>query len=383
MRRCVPLHRRAAAIAAEAHARYVLLEGIAHLIGRNSDLMHADLVAVIKRRRSAQGQQQHCCDPHLLMPDPACDPGTIVIAEHPVRPSTRRKRLLVVGDDSFDRTRTPQCRQQREIERHLRAGKVVAVIGDEAVQRKINFSDQDARLKLFSHAAHLGDDLMHLRLVGRILHHDLFVRRSALAKMRIRRVIAEFGVLDQMPDDVNAKPVDAPAQPKSHHIIDRLAHLRVTPVQVRLLGEERVIIILTRCGLVLPSAAAKFRQPVVGQPAVRSAIAPDIPVALWIIARSSRFDKPWVLIRSVVRHKIEDQLEAAFMGRVHQRIEIGHRTEHRVDAGVIGDVIAEIRHRRRKDRRQPDGVDPQRLQIRQSLDDPPDITDPVRIGVLE
>ena len=123
MRRRIPLHRRAAAVAADADARHVLLEGIAHLIGRDRDLVHADLVAVIERRRAAQGQQQHRGDARLLAPDAARDPRTIVIAEHPVRPGARRQRRFVVGDDLLDRARVPQRRQQREIERQLRAGR--------------------------------------------------------------------------------------------------------------------------------------------------------------------------------------------------------------------------------------------------------------------
>ena len=101
--RRIPLHRRPAAVAADADARHVLLEGIAHLIGRDRDLMHADLVAVIQRRRSAQRQQQHRGDARLVLPDPACHPRTIVIAQHPVRPRARRQRGFVVGDDLLDR----------------------------------------------------------------------------------------------------------------------------------------------------------------------------------------------------------------------------------------------------------------------------------------
>src|SRR5205085_11874975 len=71
--RGIPLHRRAAAVAAYTDARYVLLEGIAHVLGRDRELMHADLVAVIECRRAAQCQQQHGGDAGLLRSDAACD----------------------------------------------------------------------------------------------------------------------------------------------------------------------------------------------------------------------------------------------------------------------------------------------------------------------
>ena len=63
----------------------------------------------------------------------------------------------------------------------------------------------------------------------------------------------------------------------------------------------------------------------------------------------------------MVRHQIEDDLEAAVMRRGQQRVEIVHGAEERIDAGVIGDVVAEIGHRRRKDRRQPERIDAERF----------------------
>jgi hypothetical protein len=42
-----------------------------------------------------------------------------------------------------------------------------------------------------------------------------------------------------------------------------------------------------------------------------------------------------------------------------QRIEIVEATEQRIDVAIVGDVIAEIGHRRREDRRKPDRIDPE------------------------
>jgi len=63
--------------------------------------------------------------------------------------------------------------------------------------------------------------------------------------MRVRRIVAEFGILDQMPDDVDTKTIDALLQPEPHHVVDSVADIRIAPVQVRLLGEEGVVVILT------------------------------------------------------------------------------------------------------------------------------------------
>ncbi len=381
--RRVPLHRRAAAVAAHPDPRNVLLKGIAHLIRRDRDLMHADLVAVIERRRSPQGQQQHRGDARLRRPDPACHPRTVVIAEHPVWPRSRRQRFLVIGNELLDRTRAPQGRQQREVERHLRAGKIVAVIGHQPVQGQIDLPDQHAGVELIDHPPHLGDHVMNFRLVGRVLRQDRLMRRPPFAIIRIGRIVAKRRILDQVPDHVDAKAVDALAEPEAHDVMDRLAHFRIAPVQIGLLGEEGVVIILPRRGVVFPGAAAEFRQPVVRWAAVRARLAPDVPVALRILARAAAGDEPGMLVRGVVRHQIEDQFEAGRMRGRYQRVEILHRAEQRIDVDVIGNVIAEIGHRRRKDRRQPDSVNAEVLQIGQPVDDPLDIADPVGIGVLK
>ena len=66
-----------------------------------------------------------------------------------------------------------------------------------------------------------------------------------------------------------------------------------------------------------------------------------------------------------------------------QRIEIRHGAKQRIDAGVIGNVVTEIRHRRRENRRQPNRIDAERFQIRQARNDPVDIADAVAVGVLK
>jgi len=45
------------------------------------------------------------------------------------------------------------------------------------------------------------------------------------------------------------------------------------------------------------------------------------------------------------------------VGLFHQPIKVAQGPEHRIDVAIVGDVVAEILHRRREERRQPDGVD--------------------------
>src|SRR6266404_6624939 len=102
------------------------------------------------------------------------------------------------------------------------------------------------------------------------------MRGPALAVIRIWWIVAKLRILDQMPDHVDPETVDALAKPEAHHVIDGPARFRIAPVQIRLLGKEGVIIILPRGGIILPGAAAEFRQPVVRRPAICRRIAPDV-----------------------------------------------------------------------------------------------------------
>ena len=47
------------------------------------------------------------------------------------------------------------------------------------MQRQIDLSDQHAIIEFLDYAAHLGDDVVHLRLIGRVLRQSFLVRRPA------------------------------------------------------------------------------------------------------------------------------------------------------------------------------------------------------------
>ncbi len=69
---------------------------------------------------------------------------------------------------------------------------ILAVIGDETVERKIDFPDQHAGIEFIDHAPHLGDHLVDFRLVGGIPRQDFLVRRPSVAKSRIGRIVAKL-----------------------------------------------------------------------------------------------------------------------------------------------------------------------------------------------
>ena len=71
------------------------------------------------------------------------------------------------------------------------------------------------------------------------------------------------------------------------------------------------------------------------------------------------------------------------MDRRQQAIERGEITEDRRDIAVIGNVVTEIGHRRRKDRGEPDRIDAQRSDMIEAPFDPGEIADTVAVAVLK
>jgi hypothetical protein len=71
------------------------------------------------------------------------------------------------------------------------------------------------------------------------------------------------------------------------------------------------------------------------------------------------------------------------VGCVYETIEIGQTSKQGINICVIRYVVAEVDHRRRKNWRQPDGIDAQFYQIWQSLYDSLKITYAIVIAVLK
>ena len=163
----------------------------------------------------------------------------------------------------------------------------------------------------------------------------------------------------------------------------RALHLRIAPVEIGLLSEKRVIVILTGFFVPRPGAAAEICPPIVRRPTAWIRIAPDIPIPALARARRARIDKPGMTIGSMIRDIVEQELHATAMDIVQQGVEFRHGAEDRVDIGIVADIVAEIRHRRRIDRRNPDGIDAQPLKIIELLTNATEVTDAIAVAVHE
>jgi hypothetical protein len=90
-----------------------------------------------------------------------------------------------------------------------------------------------------------------------------------------------------------------------------------------------------------------------------------------------------MLIRGMVRDEVEDHFDPAGMCLGDQPVEIHQAAEDRRHVTIVGDVVAEICHRRRVDGRDPQRIDPQPAKVVQAAAHSSQVSDPVRVAVLE
>src|SRR5260370_4345533 len=83
----------------------------------------------------------------------------------------------------------------------------------------------------------------------------------------------------------------------------------------------------------------------------------------------------------MIYDKIQNDPNVAPLRFAHQAVKILHRSVHRVNRFVVGDVVSEIHLRGGKARRDPDGIDPEILQIIQFRRDAVEVADAVVVAV--
>src|SRR3954454_11974010 len=152
---------------------------------------------------------------------------------------------------------------------------------------------------------------MHLGLVRRVSPDYAPSRRHALAPVGVGRIVPELLVLQQVMDSVHPEPIHSAIEPEAQHLQHGSLHLRIAPVQVRLLLQVSVVVVLAGGQVEGPGGPAELAQPIVRGRAVGLGIAPDVPVPLEALPRRSALKKPWMSVRGVVRYEVEDHLEPA------------------------------------------------------------------------
>jgi hypothetical protein len=199
----------------------------------------------------------------------------------------------------------------------------------------------------------------------------------------VGRVVPKALIFDELPESIYSETIHSPLQPEAKHAEHSLPDLRIAPVEVGLLPEVSVIVVLPRGFVERPGRAPEDGEPVVRRPTVGGGISPDVPVTLRILARGARLYEPGVLLRGVVGHVVDYHFGVPMVRLADEGVEVRKRAEHWVYVGVVGDVVPEVLHWRGVERRYPERVHPQPLQVVEPRGYAGQVSDAVAVGVLE
>ena len=187
-------------------------------------------------------------------------------------------------------------------------------------------------------------------------------------------------------DDVLAEAVHAHVQPELHDALDLLAHLRVIHVEVGLLFGEQVQIVFVQPLVVFPCAALEHARPVVRRTSFAAhglARPPYIIVVIGVILALAALDEPLVLVAGMVDDEIHEHAHTALVRAVKHLTEYAEVSVLRVYVHIVGNIVAEVRVRRRVYRRKPDSVHAETLDVIQLREHAPQVADPIAVAVAE
>src|SRR6516225_2998342 len=203
--------------------------------------------------------------------------------------------------------------------------------------------------------------------------------------MRFRKVFATGSVaLNKVRNRVHPQPIDAHIQPVAHHLQDFLDHSGIIEVQIGLVREKAVPKILLGYRIPRPIGSLRVRKYNSRALVLLFCIAPYIKVALRRTAgRLTGRLKPRMLIGSVVHDQLDHHLETAVVSGRQKLPEVVNRAIHRMDVQIIGDVVAVILQRGRKEGQEPQASDTEVLKVIHFLNQTREVTDSIAIAVLK
>ncbi len=361
---------------------------------------HADLVAVVDDRRAGQGHQEgvHQLDAAPVVAqqrrqppaDPQVDPrlrlgGVNPVHVVPVLVGHHLERELVVvaqedrplaglGDrrgllqDVDDREpvlhahRHEQARHDREVERHV-ALVARAEVLDRVLRPLVGLGEEHPVLVA---PVDVGAELLQ---VGVGLGQVLAVRALAL---------------EEVGDGVEAHAVDPHVEPEVEGPEHLAPDVGRREVEVGLVVVEAVPVVGAGHRVPGPVRGLEVLEDDARVLVALGGLAPDVVVAVAASRlRAPGALEPGVLVRGVVDHQLGDHPEAPAVGLAQEAAEGGEVAVHRVDPAVVGDVVALVLERRGVERQQPEGGDPQLLEVVELAGEAGEVADAVAVGVRE
>jgi len=284
--RGIPLHGRAAAIAAGVDRPVALADRVEDVLAPDLDIAHADLLTVVEEGRAAQREQQggHDLEALVVLALAVAGGGAddIMVVEDIVGPLFAER--LLPGEDAA----------------HEGLG-VIAGFGDLEIEAGVQAVGTGVFGRLFGRGEeslangvggvvtiqHIADILQDADQLGLVEVIEVALEVEGADAAQGEGVIAEALVLEIDVEDIQAEAAHALIEPEAEHIQHLLAHFGVAPVEVGLFLVEHVVVVLAGGFVPLPAGTAKDRLPVVGRAAAGGGVAPEVVVAQGVIARGA------------------------------------------------------------------------------------------------
>ena len=369
---------------------------------------HPDLVAVVEDGRAGQRQQERGEELHPVdvvveqRREPAADAD---VGLHPRVVGVLRPHVVAV------------------LVGHHLEGELVVVAQEDAPLAAVgdrrglleDLRDREARLAAHRHedARHDGEVEGHvalgadppavLGLLGTEVLHDVGRPLVGLAEqhapgvvlvdeatalleevVRLGEVLAVgAGALVEVRHRVEPEPVEAHVEPEGHRLQHRVVDLGVVEVEVRLVVEEPVPEVLLAHRVPRPVGRLGVDEDDAGVLVELVGVGPDVEVAVGTLGVAAAGLEPRVGVARVVHDEVDDHADAALVAGVEELVEVLDRAALGEDVVVVGDVVAAVAQGRGEERRDPQAVHAQPLEVVELLDQALEVAGPVAVGVAE
>ena len=191
------------------------------------------------------------------------------------------------------------------------------------------------------------------------------------------------GALVEVGHGVEAEAVEAHVEPERHRVQHRVVDLGVVEVEVRLVVEEPVPEVLLADRVPRPVGRLGVDEDDAGVLVQLVGVGPDVEVAVGTLGVLAAGLEPRVRVTRVVHDEVDDHPDVALVALVEELVEVLDGPALGEDVGVVGDVVATVAQRRGEERRHPQAVDAEPLQVVELLDQALEVADAVAVGVPE
>ena len=202
--------------------------------------------------------------------------------------------------------------------------------------------------------------------------------------MRLGQVLAVgAGPLVEVGHGVEAEAVEAHVEPERHRLQHRVVDLGVVEVEVGLVVEEAVPEVLLAHRVPRPVGRLGVDEDHPGVLVELVGVGPDVEVAVGALGVAAAGLEPRVGVTRVVHDEVDDHPDAALVAGVEELVEVLDGAALGEDVVVVGDVVAAVAQRRGEERRHPQAVDPEPLEVVELLDQALEVAGAVTVGVAE